>query len=230
MIIVAATYLHIDKYIHKEKSFEENRKKFESELIKITREIYGNNFDINLHIDEGGTYLNVLIGAGALVSILSQGPSAISNVMEYGEKAVDFGSEVVEEVQDVFDVDEEEIDWKQRRRGDIKNLISIFKYSDIIKQDNMDKNSINEAKKELRRNLQKIYKKVNNIEELNLISKELPADFTPKISANIIGSRDQDFETFLDLPEFSVGILGEERSQKRGTRRRRRIYEATLRS
>ncbi len=88
MILVAATYIHTTRHIYEESQFADRRQSFEIGLKSTTADIYGQGFDITLYIDEGGTYLNILVGVAALTTILSQSPDAIENVSKYGRMAL----------------------------------------------------------------------------------------------------------------------------------------------
>ena len=228
MILVAATYIHTTRHIYKESQFVDRRQSFENGLISTTAGIYGEGFDITLYIDEGGTYLNILAGIASLATIFSQGPNAIENISKYGGMALDYGSEVIQKAKEEFELSEGEVDWKQRRTGDVKKMISVVENAELLRQGQLREDKLSRARHELNRNLYQLGQKVANLDELKPLLDLLPQDdepSLPRIPREII------------RPKIAKGLVDESETRSiaapkssSSQPRRRRVYEKTLRT
>jgi|GEM_PF-3862038 len=230
MITVAATYLHIVRHIYEEPDFVQRRRNFENSLVSVTRDLYGHNFEIGFYLDEGGTFLNTLVGVAALTTILSQGPSALENAIKYGELALKFGSEIIEQVGESFDVSPVDIDWKQRRRGDAKKIVSIAENAKRIREGQLTSEEVCEAVGAIQYDLYHLGNKVSDVRELAPILEELPHDRAPALPRKPEEVR----EPIVALPskrqEGSAGYAIDNALLEEAPHRprRRRIYETTL--
>lgn len=228
MILVAATYIHTTRYIFEESQFADRRQSFEIGLISTTADIYGQGFDITLYIDEGGTYLNILLGVAALTTIFSHSPNAIENISKYGRMALNYGSEVIQKATEEFKLSEGEIDWKQRRIGDIKKMISVVKNAERLRQGQLRKDELNWARYELNRNLYQLRLKVSDPDELKPLLDLLPHDKEPSLPG---------IPREIIRPKVARRLVAESGARsleapKSYSRRpsRRRVYETTLRT
>lgn len=228
MISVAATYLHTTRHIYEEAQFAERRQAFEIGLISTTADIYGQGFDITLYIDEGGTYLNILVSTAALTAILSQAPDAIENVSKYGQMALNYGSEVIQKAIDEFELSEGEVDWKQRRTGDVKKMISVVENAELLRQGQLRKDELSKARHELNSNLYQLRQKVSNPDELKPLLSLLPHDKEPDLPR---------IPREITRPRIAGRLVAEGgarsfRALKSYSSRppRRRVYETTLRT
>ena len=228
MILVAATYIHTTRRIYEESQFADRQQSFENGLTSITVGIYGQGFNIALSMDEGGTYLNILVGIAALTTILSQSPHAIENVSKYGPMGLNYGSEVIQKAREVFKLSEGEIDWKQRRTGDVKKMIAVVENAELLRKGQLRKDEQSRARHELIRNLYQLRQKVSNPDELKPLLGLLPHDKEPSLPRNpreIVKPR-----TVRRLvAESGTKFFGAPRSSSRRAPRRR-VYETTLRT
>ena len=181
MILVAATYIHTTRHIYEESQFADRRQSFEIGLKSTTAEIYGQGVDITLYIDEGGARLNVLVGIAALTTVFSQGPDAIENVWEYGRMAQNYGSEIIQKARDEFRLSEGEVDWKQRRTGDVRKMISVVENAELLRQGQLRKDDAIKALHEVNKNLYRLRQKVSNPDELKPLLGLLPHDKEPSL-------------------------------------------------
>ena len=228
MILVAATYIHTARHIYEESQFADRRQSFEIGLISTTADIYGQGFDIALYIDEGGTHLNILVGIAALTTIFSQSPDAIENILKYGRMALNYGSEVIQKSREEFKLSEGEIDWKQRRTGDVRKMISVVENAELLRQGQLRKDELSRARHELNRNLYRLLLKVSNPDELKPLLGLLPHDkepSLPRIPREII------------RPKIARRLVAESGTRSLEAPRsyssrppRRRVYETTLRT
>lgn len=228
MISVAATYIHTTRHIYEEPQFADRLQSFETGLKSTTADIYGQGYVIALNIDEGGTFLNIVLGLAALATILSKGPDAIENVSKYGRMALDYGSEVIQKAKEEFELSEGEIDWKQRRAGDMKKMISVVENAELLRQGQLRTDELNWARDELNRNLYRLRQRVSNPDELKPLLGLLPHDkepglprtpreiIRPKIARRL-------------LADSGTGSIGAPASYS-SRPRRRRVYETTLRT
>ena len=228
MISVAATYMHTTRRIYEESQFADRQQSFENGLISTTVEIYGQGFDITLYIDEGGTYLNIFVGVAALTTILSQGPDAIENVSKYGRMALIYGSEVIEKAREEFKLSEDEVDWKQRRRGDVKKMISVVENAELLRQGRLHEDELSTVRDELNRNLYRLRRRVSNPDELKPLLGLLPHDKEPGLPQTPHEIIRPGIARRL-VAESGTGALGAPESDSRRSPRRR-VYETTLRT
>lgn len=228
MISVAATYIHTTRHLYEESQFVDRRQSFEIGVISTTDDIYGRGFDITLYIDEGGTFLNILVGIASLTTIIAQSPDAIEVIGKYGQMAVNYGSEVIQKAREEFKLSEGEVDWKQRRTGDIKKMISVVENAELLRQGRLHEDELSRTLDELNRNLYRLQQKVSNPDELKPILDLLPHDKEPRlprIPHDII--RPKIVKTLVD--ESGMESL---EAPKLYSRRppRKRVYEARLRT
>ena len=228
MISVAATYIHTTRHIYEESQFADRRQSFENGLISTTVDIYGQGFDITLYIDEGGTYLNILVGVASLTAILSQAPDAIENVSKYGRMALNYGSEVIQKAIEEFQLSEGEVDWKQRRTGDVKKVISVVENAELLRQGQLREGELDTARHELNRNLYRLRLKVSNPDELKPLLGLLPHDKEPSLPRT---------PREIIRPGIARRLVAESGARALGAPRsdsirppRRRVYETTLRT
>ncbi|MBE0533609.1 MAG: hypothetical protein IH626_22525 [Rhodospirillales bacterium] len=185
MITVAATYIHIARHIYEEPDFRAKRATFERGLVVSARALYGPNININFSLDEGGTFLNVLVGAAALATIFSQGPDALDNAIKCGETALEFGNQVIQQVYESFEVSAQDIVWKQRRMGDAKRIVSIAENAKKIRQKNLPQWEVAQAKDAIQRDLFHLANKASSTPEasvaqiLSPLFEELSRDILP---------------------------------------------------
>ena len=161
--------------------------------------------------------------------ILSQAPLAVENVLKYGEKAMNYGSKVIEQVQENFDVSEEEIDWKQRRQGDVKKILNIAKNAQSSRAMGLSDEELEHLEEAIERDLYRLSSKVSDITELAPLLKGLPRDVLPglpaapeEVRAPVVALRPEARERG-PTPASRAPV-----AVRRG--RRRRIYETTLKS
>lgn len=226
MISVAATYIHTTRQIYEESQFTERRQAFEIGLISTTADIYGQGFDIRLYIDEGGTYLNILVGTAALITMLSQGPDAIENVSKYGRLALNYGSEVIQKAIEEFELSEGEVDWKQRRTGDVKKMISVVENAELLRQGQLHKDELSRARYEINRDLYQLRQKVPDPDELKPLLGLLPHDKEPSLP-RIPREITRPITTRRLVAERGAESLGALDSYS-SRPSRRRVYETTL--
>ena len=228
MISVAATYIHTTRHIYEESQFADRRQSFENGLKSTTANIYGQGFDIMLYIDEGETYLNILVGVAALTTILSQSPDAIENVSKYGRKALIYGSEVINKAREEFKLSEGEVNWKQRRRGDVKKVLSVVENAELLRQGQLHEDELSTARHELNRNLYRLRRIVSDPDELKPLLGLLPHDREPglpRTPREIIRPR---IARRLVAESGARALEAPESVSRRPPRRR--VYETTLRT
>ena len=234
MFTVAGTYLHITDHIYEKPDFTERRQTFENSLIEITKGLYGENFEIILRVDEGGTFLNVLLGVATLTTIFSQGQSAFEAAYKLSQKAFEYGSMVIEEVQQKFDVPDSEIQWKQRRQGDIRELVSIAENVKKVREESLSREELRQIEKTIQKDLYQLGQKVSDIQEIAPILRELPIDELPGLPTKpedvripIVGLPPRRKFVFSDsFDEDYSSIPQARRYHKKAPRRH--IYETTL--
>ena len=228
MISVAATYIHTTRHIYEEFQFADRRQSFEIGLISTTADIYGRGFDITMHIDEGGTYLNILVGTAALTTVLAQVPVSIENVWKYARMAQNYGTEVIQMAREEFKLSEGEVNWKQRRTGDVRKIISVVENAELLRQGELPKDELSGARHELCRKLYQLRLKVSNPDELKPLLDLLPHDKEPnlpRIPHDIIRPR----IARRHVAESEMISLDAPKSYS-SRPSRRRVYETTLRT
>ena len=228
MISVAATYIHTTRRIYEESQFADRRQSFEIGLVSTTADIYGQGVNIALRIDEGGTYVNVILVIAGLTSIFAQGPDAIENIWKYGSMALSYRSEVIQKTRDEFKLSEDEINWKQRRTGDVKKMISVVKNAELLRQGWLGEDELSRAREAVNRNLYRLHVKVSNPDELEPLLGLLPHDkepSLPRIPGDII------------RPKIARRLVADSETRSLGAPElyssrspRRRVYATTLRT
>ena len=167
--------------LHRAPNFEEKIQYVQEHLLENARDYFGDDVALAIELQEGSSFLNVLIAVAAITTILSNGPDALKNLQKAIHWSHETGSEVIDTLKGEFAISDNEILWKQKRTGDLARYRPAANFLDELTRSKDVPGSTAQINNQ--RKLLSYFSKIPNLEQdheaIQILLDTIPRDRVP---------------------------------------------------